>query len=145
MEDLLKEAGISQAISVIDDEHRRLIALFKMLGRSIRAGDSIEYIGALLDELIRYTISDFLHEEILMFKTGYHALDEHLAEHERLLERVSELQQAFRQPGGIITEQDIHFLEHGLTGHILGADLALGNYLTQSHENEHTDMCVASV
>jgi hemerythrin len=115
----------------IDEEHRRLVDLFNILSSSVVAGDSPEYIEAVLEELITCTIWHFRHEERLMLMYKYDGLEEHKDEHNDLIDSVRELQQKFQKENKLLTDEDIEYLEDWLTQHILGQDMRLGFYLTE--------------
>ena len=125
MKDLVWDEALSVQLQEIDDDHRRLVDLFNMLNHSVTDNEAPDYINAVLEELITCTIWHFRHEERLMVKYGYQGLDEHRAEHNELIASA----RAMQQRGQPISTQDIEFLEHWLTGHILGADMELGSYL----------------
>ena len=125
MKDLVWDEALSVQLQEIDDDHRRLVDLFNMLNHSVIDNDAPDYINAVLEELITCTAWHFRHEERLMVKYGYQGLDEHRAEHNELIASA----RAMQQRGQPISTQDIEFLEHWLTGHILGADMELGSYL----------------
>jgi hemerythrin len=131
----MKELSWSNTLSVevqeIDDDHRKLIDLFNMLSHSVEEGDEPKYIEAVLEELISCTAWHFRHEERLMVKYGYKDYDEHLSEHQKLIESARELQQKLKQEGHQISNQNIGFLENWLTEHILVDDMRLGSYLAQ--------------
>ena len=82
-----------------------------------------------MEELISCTAWHFKHEERLMLKYGYEGLLEHKSEHEELIASATALQQKLRQESKPVLSEDIQFLEHWLTGHILGPDMDLGAYL----------------
>jgi hemerythrin len=131
----MKELSWSNTLSVevqeIDDDHRKLVDLFNMLSHSVEEGDEPKYIEAVLEELISCTAWHFRHEERLMVKYGYKDYDEHLSEHQKLIESARELQQKLKQEGHQISNQNIGFLENWLTEHILVDDMRLGSYLAQ--------------
>lgn len=131
----MKELSWSNTLSVevqeIDDDHRKLIDLFNMLSHSVEEGDEPKYIEAVLEELISCTAWHFRHEERLMVKYGYKDYDEHLSEHQKLIESARELQQKLKQEGHQISNQNIGFLENWLTEHILVDDMRLGSFLAQ--------------
>lgn len=129
MKDLIWDNSISVDIKEIDDDHRKLLELFNILNHSVEAGDAKNYIEAVLGELISFTVWHFRHEERLMLKYGYAGIAEHKTEHQQLIESARTLQQKFLQQGKPLSVEDIEFLEHWLTGHILGADMDLGAYL----------------
>jgi hemerythrin len=78
---------------------------------------------------ISCTVWHFRHEERLMLKYGYEGFLEHKSEHEELVASAKALQQKLLQEDKVVSSEDIEFLEHWLTGHILGADMDLGWYL----------------
>lgn len=67
-----------------------------------------------------------------MLKYRYENFAEHKTEHQELIESARVLQQKFVQEGKPVTSEDITFLEHWLTGHILTADMKLGAFLCQA-------------
>ena len=66
-----------------------------------------------------------------MLKYGYQGVMEHKSEHEELIASAKALQQKLLQEGNPVLSGDLQFLEHWLTGHILGADRDLGSYLSE--------------
>lgn len=129
MKDLIWDNTLSVEVEEIDDDHRKLVDLFNMLGHSVVEGDEADYIEAVLEELICLTVWHFRHEERLMLKYGYDGMAEHKKEHQQLIESARELKQKCIQEGKSISSEDIEFLEHWLTGHILGTDMELGAFL----------------
>ena len=67
-----------------------------------------------------------------MLKYGYEGRLEHKSEHEALITSVKALQQKLVQEEKAVSSEDIEFLEHWLTGHILGADMDMGAYLCET-------------
>ncbi len=66
-----------------------------------------------------------------MLKYGYAEMTEHRAAHRELIESARAFLQKFREGGKKISQQDLEFLEHWLTGHILTDDKRLGAFLQQ--------------
>ena len=129
MKDLVWDKTLSVEVKEIDEDHRRLVELFNILSHSVVEGDAADYIEAVLEELITCTVWHFRHEERLMLKYGYEDFSEHKTEHQDLIESATALQQKFLQEGKLVSSEDIEFLEHWLTEHILVADMKLGSYL----------------
>jgi hemerythrin len=129
VKDLIWDDTLSVQINEIDEDHRRLVDLFNILNHSVSEGEATDYIQAVLEELINCTVWHFSHEERLMLKYGYDGYGEHKTEHQELVESVKALQQKFLHEGKSVTNEDIEFLEHWLTGHIFAADMQLGAYL----------------
>lgn len=121
--------SLSVDVEEIDDDHRKLVDLFNILGHSVAEGNSTEYIEAVLEELICCTIWHFRHEERLMVRYKYDGIEQHKAEHNELIEGVRAMQQMFHDENRLPTSDDIDYLSEWLTGHIVGQDMRLGFYL----------------
>jgi hemerythrin len=119
-------------VAEIDDDHRRLIALFNELNRAVAAGDSAEYLAATLEELINCTVWHFSHEERLMLKHDYPARAAHVAAHEELVAAARDLQTTLERADKAVAEEEIVYLERWLTEHILTVDQKLGSFLAQA-------------
>jgi len=131
VKDLIWDETLSVEFEKIDEDHRRLIGLFNILSHSVAEENAADYIEAVLEELISFTVWHFRHEERLMLKYGYDGLVEHKTEHQELIDSAKVLQQKFLQKGKQLLNEDIEFLERWLTGHIFAADMDLGSYLVK--------------
>lgn len=131
MKELIWDKSLSVEVDEIDEDHRRLVELFNILNRALEEGEPRDYIAAVLEELIACTVWHFRHEERLMLKYRYDGLAEHKEEHDALIESARELQQKFLQEDRSLSAGEIEFLEHWLTGHIFGADMKMGAYLSE--------------
>lgn len=129
MKDLQWDNTLSVEVNEVDDDHRKLVDLFNLLNHAVADGEAESYINAVLEELITCTVWHFRHEERLMLKYGYEGLAEHKAEHEQLVDTAKSLQKSLKDSGKPISGEAIQFLEHWLTGHILGTDMDMGKYL----------------
>ncbi|MFW5723244.1 MAG: bacteriohemerythrin [Halochromatium sp.] len=132
MKELLWDKTLSVDVPEIDQDHRRLLELFNRLGHAAEEGEPQASIEAIMDELISCTDWHFRHEERLMERYGYPGLPAHQAEHQDLLASGKALQQQLRRSGVPPSAREIAFLEHWLTGHIYGADMAMGGYLAET-------------
>ena len=131
MTDLIWDKTLSVDVPEIDEDHRRLVDLFNILHHSVVEGDATEYVEAVLDELISCTVWHFRHEERLMLRYGYEGFLAHRSEHEELIASAKALQQKLLLGRKPVLSEDLQFLEHWLTGHILGTDRDLGSYLCE--------------
>lgn len=129
MKDITWDDSLSVEVDEIDDDHRKLVDLFNILSHSVAEGDSVDYIEAVLEELISCTVWHFRHEERLMVLYNYEAIEGHKAEHYELIESAKELQKKFLKENKLLKNEDIEYLETWLTEHILGHDMKLGFYL----------------
>jgi hemerythrin len=132
MKELAWDKTLSVEVPEIDEDHRRLVDLYNILSHAVAERESDEYIAAVTDELIACTLWHFRHEERLMLKHGYDGLAEHRAEHEELIASAKELQQKLKAQDKAVSSQEVEFLERWLVGHIYGADMQMGAYLSQA-------------
>ncbi len=123
MKTLHWDPSLSVQVQEIDEDHQKLVNLFNLLIEAVEQNDAPAYIEALLQELISCTVWHFRHEERLMLKYGYPDIAAHTREHQELAKSVEQL---LNQS---LNGEKIAFLEQWLTGHILGADMAMGVYL----------------
>jgi hemerythrin len=116
-------------VEEINDDHQKLVDLFNILSRAVEEGNSIEYVDAVLEELITCTIWHFRHEERLMVRYQYDGIELHKSEHNELIEGVRAMQQMLREENRLPTSEDFEYLADWLTSHIVGQDMRLGFYL----------------
>ncbi|TNF37515.1 MAG: hypothetical protein EP315_02550 [Gammaproteobacteria bacterium] len=131
MKDLIWDDSLSIQIREIDEDHHKLVDLFNMLNHALAEGENPDYIEAIIEELITCTAWHFKHEERLMMKYGYEGLEEHRKEHQELVNSALELKQKFLAQSKTLSDRDIEFMEHWLTGHIYGSDMEMGSYLCE--------------
>lgn len=119
-------AAISVGNEQVDDDHKHLISLINTLFDAISAGQSNQVLGEILDQLLGYTESHFLREEVLMQKIGYDGYEEHKAAHDELMNRVRELQAQYAA-GLVVSPMNVFgFLGDWLFKHIKACDKHLG-------------------
>ena len=116
-------------IEEINDDHHKLVNLFNILSHAVEEGDSIDYVDAILEELITCTIWHFRHEERLMVRYRYDGMELHKSEHNNLIEGVRAMQLMLREENRLPTNEDLEYLADWLTKHIVGQDMRLGFYL----------------
>jgi hemerythrin len=131
MKDIVWGYVLSVGVDEIDEDHRKLVHIFNILNHAVTENESADYLAAVLEELINCTVWHFSHEERLMLKYDYENREEHKAIHQDLIQKARELQHKILEAKNTVLDEDIEFLEHWLTEHILTEDLKLGNYLSQ--------------
>lgn len=114
-------------ISEIDGEHLVLFSLLNQLEVNINSEKAEECVEDVLSALLSYVGFHFENERQLMEKAGYPALDAHLAEHVRFVEKVHELQ-AEGAPGLARALHLRQFVLDWLLAHILGSDAAYARF-----------------
>ena len=113
---------LSVDISVIDEQHKKLVALINALHEGMRSGQGKETVEKTLSELAEYTQYHFKTEEEYMKKFGYSDFAKHKAEHDAFVAKVSEFQQAYSSGKLGLSIEVMKFLSGWVGGHIKGTD-----------------------
>ena len=121
---------LSVGVSIIDDEHKKLVGMLNELYDAMQARHSEEALGEVLDGLVAYTTHHFNHEEALFAKTGYAAAAEHEKEHADLARHVLDVQKKYQEGDtGTLSAEVLNFLRKWLLTHIMASDKKFGLYL----------------
>lgn len=118
-------------ITLIDQQHERLVALINALNDTMGAGKSRSVLAGILDELISYTNTHFASEEDLMRQHAYGDAPSHKSEHSQLLAKVADFKQQFDSGNTKIAGSLLTFLCDWLSEHILGTDMRFGRTLLE--------------
>ena len=120
-------------IELIDNEHKKL---FEIMGRvdalihNEDLYDRFDEILNLIDELKDYTVFHFSDEEKLMEEKGYPALEAQKKAHRGFVDKLEEinLDEVDENQEAYLSDL-LEYLLHWLTGHILGMDKKIGEFL----------------
>ncbi|WP_420237331.1 bacteriohemerythrin [Telmatobacter bradus] len=114
---------LSVGIMVLDEDHKKLVAMINELFDNIMAENSKEKLGAVLNKLIQYTVEHFKREEAFFARTNYPLAAEHIKEHQKLTEQVLKVQSDFEKNiDATLSLHVMNFLRQWLTKHIQGED-----------------------
>ncbi len=113
----------------IDREHQALFAMAGELHSAMLGGGGSAVLGDLLACLVNYTKVHFSHEEALMRRHRYGAMDAHVAEHRMLAGQVVELQRKFAAGKITITMETMQFLRDWLDQHIRRSDQLVAQHI----------------
>ncbi|PIW28988.1 MAG: hypothetical protein COW30_06125 [Rhodospirillales bacterium CG15_BIG_FIL_POST_REV_8_21_14_020_66_15] len=110
-------------IRVIDNDHRGLFELARILDDFAASGERGEELGQLIDRLIRYADEHFAREERFMAAAGFPHFDEHTAEHRRATEVIYGIRDVYLSvPDDLDIEKVAVFFRDWLKHHILDSD-----------------------
>ena len=116
----------------IDDDHKELFAAVNELEWAIgRNADAAEMV-VLLKELVDRTRKHFADEEAAMRDAKYPGLALHVANHQRLQEKVEAFAARHSQSGSQMNQHALNFLRDWLVSHIENDDRRLGEWLKDS-------------
>lgn len=82
-------------IAAIDDEHRHLIDTINRLHEELDGEGKKRTVVAFFEELQNEIAAHFTHEEVLMRENSYEELGRHKGDHDRLLEELGDIKEAY--------------------------------------------------
>jgi hemerythrin len=129
MAELSWEARYMLDIVAIDLQHKILIDLTNQLSRTISAGGTNGTAKRTLDELLKYAIFHFDFEERLMAGCNYPSLEEHKAEHVRLLQEFDLVRADIASGQLALNSRVMNFLQGWLTHHIVSCDCSYAPFV----------------
>lgn len=125
--------SLSIKIRGIDDEHKQLFKIFEKLHDAMKQKKTTDELEDIIDGLIVYTGYHFQTEKTLFEKYNYPGKEQHINEHEKIVDRVKELEKHFKESGSIMLALDIHnFMAKTMITHIINEDKKYEEYF---HEN----------
>lgn len=122
----------------IDDEHKKLFQLIAEVDAAVKAdSDSLFTAMALITELKQYAANHFAHEEAYMEKIHDPELPRQKKEHAAFIEKINAypLSDITDDSAKTVILELLEYLSKWLMGHILGSDILIGQFKTESlHE-----------
>ncbi len=119
----------SVGISVLDEDHKRLLNLINQLQTAAHYHTSDEYEQEAFDALLDYTKGHFQREEELMEKHGFPGLEAHRQQHQAMIAEVNQLVAAYQRDRDATIEGTIRYLQTWLLHHINGTDKEYSTFL----------------
>jgi len=117
--------SVKTGVPEIDQQHRQLFALVNDLYDKNVAGVAEPSVAETLTALTEYVDYHFTCEEELLAVCGYEDLQNHKAEHRKLMEQVVFYEKSHRQhPETFDMDDFLGFLQFWLRSHILQSDMA---------------------
>ena len=115
--------NLSVGVNLFDNDHKELIAIANRLHDSITVGAQQGVLAPILNELVKYTIYHFGHEEGMMLQYSYPDYDKHKSEHDSLIEKVQDFDDQVQSGKTSISLSLISFLKDWLVNHIMVTDM----------------------
>jgi hemerythrin len=116
-------------IKEIDSQHKVLIGLINELHDGMKVGKGKEILKKILDELVKYTVFHFDHEEKLFTSHNYPESFLHKRAHADLIQQVKSLKENYDNGKTVLSMDVMNFLKDWLGNHILGTDKKYSSYL----------------
>jgi hemerythrin-like metal-binding protein len=124
------ELGIER----VDSQHKMLVKIVNAWLRAVENKRDARVIDNVIRRLREYTVYHFNDEEAFMEEIDYPDLYEHRQEHLRLKQQVKDYQRNIYKHENITTNELRDFLTKWLIAHVLGSDMAIGNYLKSKNK-----------
>jgi len=107
----------------LDGQHQRLFTIINDLHKALLSRGGKEQIGQTITSLLAYAQDHFSAEERLMEAYGYPGLKSHMAEHQKLIQQVTQFEAEFGTDNcAVAPDLFIFLVKEWLTGHILAMD-----------------------
>jgi len=123
MKKLIWSDNLNTGIQVIDRQHRRIVDYINRLYDAHKNGSPKEETGAVIDELVDYTLTHFAFEETMLEDVNYAQLDAHKVFHDQFIQQVRELRERFEEHEPAAIELN-NLMVTWLFNHILHEDAA---------------------
>jgi len=119
----------SVGVRAMDDQHGVLMDTINELRLALVRGASPGPVSVLLDSLLEFTRAHFYSEEQLMEQHGFPGLEEHRAEHERMLRELRESAHRMQHSENVKMGPLLLALRDGFIAHIENLDQQYGPWL----------------
>jgi len=121
----------SVGVMAMDDQHGILMDTLNELRLAVVHGSSKEVVSELMGRLIEFTRMHFWSEEQLMERFNFPGLDEHRAEHKRLLSQIQDSARKLLHGETVHMRPLLGFLRDGYQEHLEGPDQEYGPWLNE--------------
>ena len=116
-------------ITVIDEQHKKLIEIINELFEAQQVGTTQLIISSVLDKLVDYTKYHFDMEEDMQINCRYSKAASHKQEHEFFIEKINGLKVDLAKNNLLLSLKTLDFLKDWTISHILGSDKEFAEYL----------------
>lgn len=125
-------ASYSVNIEAIDSQHQELVNILNRLFVAVSRREGDKVLAEILDALTSYTRTHFALEERLMRQAGYKDVDQHIAEHNKLIDQLEKLCKKHLFEEKTIYFEMLSFLKNWLKEHIQGVDMKYSRALQEA-------------
>lgn len=115
-------------IPLMDEQHKKWVSILNELHDAMKGGYTQTQIGAIIKQLVDYTETHLSSEERYLKSINYPDREGHKLIHEKMVERMKELQQKYETRDSSVAVELLNFVHHWLVNHIQGADRRYAQY-----------------
>jgi len=125
------ESRHALGIPSIDQQHRELMSLVNELSVAVENGCDCELAQRRMKKLLDFAAEHFSYEEALMREHGFPGLEQHAAEHAKILEEAANLMETLLPENSGRAMLVTAFLTDCAENHILHEDRAISQYFRE--------------
>jgi len=118
-------------IKEIDQDHQAMVKLINDLYEAMQDGSGGALLLPIFTALKHYTETHFSKEEAFMSDGEAPELEQHLAEHQRMVAKLADLEHRHRDGEAAISLQTLTFLRDWFKNHICVTDKAMAEHFDQ--------------
>ena len=119
----------SVGVPAMDAQHQKWFGILNRLHEAMLGGKGSDAQRAVLTEMVAYTRTHFLEEELMLKMKKYPHFAEHKAKHDAFTREVQELEARMIGGASVLTVQLMDSLRKWLSAHILAEDVRYGAYM----------------
>lgn len=116
-------------LNLIDNQHKKLVAILNRLHESMSKGKGSEVLESVIKDLITYTKTHFADEEKLMIENKYSQYDSHYIEHSNFITKVEQVYNDLSAGKIGLSMELMYFLKNWLLNHIMVVDKKFGDFM----------------
>ncbi|MCI5191923.1 MAG: hemerythrin [Candidatus Electrothrix sp. AU1_5] len=124
--------NFSVNVTMIDHDHKKLVAMINELTDAMKAGHGKDVLGKILDELIQYTATHFQREEKYFQQIKYPDAVAHKREHSDFVKKVTEFKKEFDAGRVTVSVNILQFLSKWLQHHIRVSDQKYSKFFNEN-------------
>jgi len=134
MSKLVWSEDFSVHIHRFDDQHKQLIEYINDLYDAMSDKRERDVVARILDELVDYTMTHFIDEEVALLRNDYPEYDRHKEEHDRFVAQVRDMHVRFHAAKSfsrVLCTEIVAVLTDWLKNHIMVVDKRYSDFLTR--------------
>lgn len=123
--------SLSVKVTLIDQQHQKLVAMINELSDAMKQGKGKDVLGRIVSGLVSYTVTHFKTEEKYFDQFGYPERDSHKKLHTAFVQKVSEFKAGIEQGKQTLTIEVLNFLSDWLQKHIKVVDKQYSQFFNE--------------
>src|ERR1700686_3424326 len=109
----------SVGMESMDDQHKHFLNLLNNLGDEIQRKNGDDTVQAAIDSLLSYAMIHFRDEENILFRCGYHDIEQQRREHSFFVKEVKDMEENLQGGSRVHLGSVVSFLREWFLRHIM--------------------------